>query len=93
MLEAYSVRKRHRDAMERRATTEALRGSFKAKTKVQKKAGGTTNQQKKKGKLAQMVMRSRGVQSRKYETGGQKKKRMAVGKKRNIKFKYKKGGH
>ena len=93
MLEAYSHRKRRRDQEERRAHTEAVRGSFKAKVKLQKKGGGTTNTQKAKKKLTTMVARSKAVQDRKFETGKQKKSRQAVGKKRNLKFQYKRGGH
>eukprot|EP01063_Lacrimia_lanifica_P021041 TRINITY_DN28299_c0_g1_i1.p1 TRINITY_DN28299_c0_g1~~TRINITY_DN28299_c0_g1_i1.p1 ORF type:complete len:758 (+),score=371.32 TRINITY_DN28299_c0_g1_i1:54-2327(+) len=94
VLEAHSIKKRKRDAEEKRAATEALRNSFKAKTKMQKKAGGTTNAVKsKKHKNTAMVMRSRSVVSKKFETAADKKRRGKVGKKRALKFQYKRGGH
>eukprot|EP01065_Artemidia_motanka_P053609 TRINITY_DN998_c3_g1_i1.p1 TRINITY_DN998_c3_g1~~TRINITY_DN998_c3_g1_i1.p1 ORF type:complete len:758 (+),score=291.52 TRINITY_DN998_c3_g1_i1:58-2274(+) len=89
VVELHTAKRRRRDAEERAAHTEMIRERFKAKTKLKKKAGGSTNTQKRRGKLAQMVMSSDRVRKKMFETPGSKRKRGKLAAKQNIKFRIK----
>merc|ERR1712232_860820 len=88
LLEAHSNKRRRRDAEERAAHTETVRARFKAKTKIAKKKGGSTNRMKRRGKNAAMVMNSTRVSKKRFETPGQKRSRNKKAAKKNVKFKY-----
>eukprot|EP00756_Hemistasia_phaeocysticola_P012023 Hpha_TRINITY_DN15166_c3_g3::TRINITY_DN15166_c3_g3_i1::g.130065::m.130065/K14856/SDA1, SDAD1; protein SDA1 len=88
ILEAHSHKRRRRDAEERAAHTEVIRERFKAKTKLAKKKGGSTNRMKRRGKNAAMVMNSARVTKKRFETAGVKRARNKKADKKNTKFRY-----
>jgi protein SDA1 len=90
-LEAYSHKKRKRDAEEKREHTMANRESYKVKAKVQKKNGGSSNKEKIKKKHHILVRNSFAVQQKGKVGSKDSAKRTAEKIKKNNKFIIKRG--